>query len=115
MGRAGILKSRGRTRFTRLLHIGSRPSHLRSEALSNAVAEAQHHQDVEGFEVARGLSKSSADATMTLADQEWIETTRQQVKAETHRLESELKGYKNNLIKESIRVSQTKGSITSWI
>jgi COP9 signalosome complex subunit 1 len=34
----------------------------------------------------------------------WMEATTKQVKAETDRLEFELKGYKNNLIKESIRV-----------
>jgi COP9 signalosome complex subunit 1 len=37
-------------------------------------------------------------------DMNWMETTAKQVKAETDRLEFELKGYKNNLIKESIRV-----------
>ncbi len=35
----------------------------------------------------------------------WIDRMTKQTKAETDRLELELKGYKNNLIKESIRVS----------
>jgi COP9 signalosome complex subunit 1 len=39
------------------------------------------------------------------ADSAWIEKKDKQNKAETTRLEHELKGYKNNLIKESIRVS----------
>ncbi len=42
------------------------------------------------------------DATPDLG---WIDRTIKQVKTETDRLEQELKGYKNNLIKESIRVS----------
>jgi len=37
-------------------------------------------------------------------DQSWIDKTNKQNEAETIRLEAELKGYKNNLIKESIRV-----------
>ena len=39
-------------------------------------------------------------------DTAWIQKTSDEVKYLTDRLESELKGYKNNLIKESIRVSQ---------
>lgn len=39
-----------------------------------------------------------------LRDLSWVDKTMRQVKAESDRLETELKGYKNNLIKESIRV-----------
>ena len=38
-------------------------------------------------------------------DVEWVERTRKRVKVETDKMETELKGYKNNLIKESIRVN----------
>ena len=37
-------------------------------------------------------------------DTAWAETRNKQIKAEADRLDAELKGYKNNLIKESIRV-----------
>jgi COP9 signalosome complex subunit 1 len=37
-------------------------------------------------------------------DTEWVDRTQKLVRAETDRLEHELRGYKNNLIKESIRV-----------
>lgn len=37
-------------------------------------------------------------------DTEWVERMHRVIKAETDRLEQELRGYKNNLIKESIRV-----------
>lgn len=39
-----------------------------------------------------------------LQDPSWVDRTNKQIKAESDRLEMELKGYKNNLIKESIRV-----------
>ena len=38
-------------------------------------------------------------------DLAWVDKMTRQVTIETDRLEAELKGYKNNLIKESIRVS----------
>lgn len=44
-------------------------------------------------------------------DNGWMENTERANKAETARLETELKGYKNNLIKESIRVSQHRLSV----
>lgn len=37
-------------------------------------------------------------------DKEWIERTDEANKNETARLETELRGYKNNLVKESVRV-----------
>ena len=39
-----------------------------------------------------------------ILDIAWVDRTTKEVKLETDRLELELKGYKNNLIKESIRV-----------
>ncbi len=36
-------------------------------------------------------------------DQAWIDRTEKQVRAETDRMELELRGYKNDLIKESVR------------
>jgi COP9 signalosome complex subunit 1 len=40
-------------------------------------------------------------------DQTWLAAQEHSNKSETNRLLAELKGYKNNLIKESIRVSWT--------
>lgn len=37
-------------------------------------------------------------------DKKWIDSTTRKNKEELHRLENELKSYKNSLIKESIRV-----------
>jgi len=52
-----------------------------------------------------GLHKLAPDEPLGVPDLGWVDTKRKQVKAETERLEHELKTYKNNLIKESIRVS----------
>lgn len=41
-------------------------------------------------------------------DKEWVEATERSNKKETQRLETELRGYKNNLVKESVRVSATR-------
>ena len=39
-----------------------------------------------------------------IRDDGWVEKTKKRAKIETDKMEAELKGYKNNLIKESIRV-----------
>lgn len=39
-------------------------------------------------------------------DSPWVETTQKRARAQTEKLEAELKSYKNNMIKESIRVSE---------
>ena len=104
--RFGILTaSSGRTRFERLLLIGTSSSYLYLEALKAAVAEAKQGTDVQRYENAvsylRELAPNDPDAT---PDLDWIERMKKQVKSATDKMELELKGYKNNLIKESIRV-----------
>ena len=95
----------GRTRFERLLLIGTSSSYLYLEALKAAIAEAKQGTDVQRYENAvsylREIAPNDLDAT---PDLEWIGRTRKQVKGATDKMELELKGYKNNLIKESIRV-----------
>ena len=74
-----------------------------------ASAEAKLGKDVGRYDVAvstlQEIAPGDPDA---IPDLGWIDKTTTQVKAETDRLELELKGYKNNLIKESIRVSQRR-------
>lgn len=71
-----------------------------------AVAEAKGGKDVAAYQRAvyslAVVAPGDSDAAI---DQEWVDRTLKTVKADTERLEHELKGYKNNLIKESIRVS----------
>lgn len=97
----------GKTRFDRLLLIGTSSTYLYIEALKAAIAEAKLGKDAGRYDVAVSILQESAPGDPdAIPDLGWIERTTKQVKAETDRLELELKGYKNNLIKESIRVSQ---------
>lgn len=104
--RLGFLTaSTGRTRFERLLLIGTSSSHLYLEALKAAIAEAKQGNDVQRYENAvsylRDISPNDSDST---PDLDWVDRMKKQVKGATDKMELELKGYKNNLIKESIRV-----------
>ncbi|TPX21033.1 hypothetical protein DIZ76_014986 [Coccidioides immitis] len=95
----------GRTRFTRLYFIGTRSGYLATEALKLALVEARSGKDVKNYQKAlEALVKVAPSETDTTLDKIWVEQTLKSVKADTDRLEHELKGYKNNLIKESIRM-----------
>jgi COP9 signalosome complex subunit 1 len=101
--------SAGRTRFERLYTIGTSSTHLCFEALKAAVAEAKQGKDVQRYEIATSaLQEIAPQDPDAVPDQAWIDRTKKQVKAETDKMELELKGYKNNLIKESIRVCETR-------
>lgn len=95
----------GRTRFDRLIFIGRTCVPLCVEALKAAVAEAKSGQDVkryrEAWEMIRLASPSESEA---LLDQDWLEKTTKANQTQTQHLENQVKLYKANLIKESIRV-----------
>lgn len=103
--RGYLTASTGRTRFERLLLIGTSSSYLYLEALKAAIAEAKQGTDIQRYEIAvsylREMAPNDSDAT---PDLDWIDRMKKEVKGATDRMELELKGYKNNLIKESIRV-----------
>lgn len=103
----------GRTRFDRLLLIGKSSVPLCVDALKGAVHEAKSGRDVSQYLAAwECLRLAAPNEPESQKDDAWIERVEAENKAETTRLESELKGYKNNLIKESIRVriiSQSRG------
>ncbi|KAK1138921.1 hypothetical protein N8T08_001661 [Aspergillus melleus] len=95
----------GRTRFNRLYLIGTCSTYLSSEALKTAVAEAKSNKDVSRYEWAvRALAEVAPNEPEAALDKEWVGRMNKVVKAESDRLEHELRGYKNNLIKESIRM-----------
>ncbi|KAL2188671.1 PCI-domain-containing protein [Thermothelomyces heterothallicus CBS 203.75] len=100
-----IQNYKGRTRFDRLFLIGRSSVPLCVDALKAAIAEAKRGKDTnryrEAVECLRIAAPSEPEATY---DQAWLETQEAANKAETNRLLTELKGYKNNLIKESIRM-----------
>ena len=104
---AYIANYRGKTRIARLHHIAQTSSYLYAEAAKAAVIEAKQGKDVAIYEqVARLLQELVPQDPEASFNQGWIEKTNREVSAETIRLDGELKGYKNNLIKESIRVSR---------
>ncbi|KAF2142019.1 uncharacterized protein K452DRAFT_227580 [Aplosporella prunicola CBS 121167] len=95
----------GRTRLERLYMIGSTSTYLAIDALHAAVAEAKQGKDVSLYtHVTERLHAISPDDPLGIPDIEWCERKTKEVKAESENLEHQLKGYKNNLIKESIRM-----------
>lgn len=96
-----------RTRFDRLLLIGKSSVPLCVEALKAAVKEAKQGVDVSRYREAWDCIRIAApNEPEAVRDQLWIDKVEQANHAELQRLEAELRGYKNNLIKESIRVSE---------
>ncbi|KAI0512748.1 26S proteasome subunit RPN7-domain-containing protein [Xylaria bambusicola] len=100
-----ISNYRGRTRFDRLLLIGQCSVPLGLDALKAAVAEAKKGKDVQRYRDAWECIRMAApDEPEAQLDEAWVNNTGKLNRNLTHQLEAELKGYKNNLIKESIRI-----------
>jgi COP9 signalosome complex subunit 1 len=93
--------------FRRLYLIGYCCPPLREEAAKLAIKEAKKGADVRNFQDAVALLKTVPNYRDTdrLLSDTWAVDQEKRNSKETSRLENELKGYKNNLIKESIRVS----------
>ncbi|KAI2612472.1 26S proteasome subunit RPN7-domain-containing protein [Hypoxylon fragiforme] len=100
-----ISNYKGRTRFDRLLLIGQSSVPLCVDALKAAIAEAKGGVDIQRYrdawECIRIAAPNEPEAKW---DDHWVLSTEKANKSKTQRLEQELKGYKNNLIKESIRI-----------
>ncbi|KAJ5114518.1 COP9 signalosome subunit 1 (CsnA) [Penicillium alfredii] len=95
----------GRTRFDRLYLIGTCSTLLSTDALKAAVAEAKSGKDVLRYEKAvRALAEVAPNEPDATLDSAWVQEIQRTVRAQADRLELELRGYKNNLIKESIRM-----------
>ncbi|KAI8966226.1 26S proteasome subunit RPN7-domain-containing protein [Daldinia sp. FL1419] len=100
-----ISNYKGRTRFERLLLIGQCSVPLCVDALKAAIAEAKRGNDVQRYRDAyECIRRAAPDEPEAKWDEAWVAATEKSNKLETHRLETELKGYKNNLVKESIRI-----------
>ncbi|KAH8752128.1 COP9 signalosome-like protein complex subunit 1 [Hyaloscypha sp. PMI_1271] len=96
---------KGRTRLERLILIGTCSTYLGVEALKLAVREAKKGKDIKRYlEAQNHLETVGSQEREATRDKVWMDMTEKQNQAETQRLEAELKGYKNNLIKESIRM-----------
>ncbi|KIW48389.1 uncharacterized protein PV06_00982 [Exophiala oligosperma] len=101
-----IANYKGRTVFRRLHLIASCSSVLAEEAARMAMAEAKKGADVRNYNEAVALLKkvSGGKNVDGFLDPVWAAQQEKKNAAESARLENELKGYKNNLIKESIRM-----------
>ncbi len=75
------------------------------DALKAAIAEAKRGRDLQRYrDAVECLRLAAPSEPETTYDRQWMEATEKSNRAEIVRLEAELKGYKNNLIKESVRV-----------
>ncbi|CAK7208597.1 hypothetical protein SBRCBS47491_000145 [Sporothrix bragantina] len=95
----------GPTRFDRLMLIGRSSVALHLDALRAAFAEAKKSHDTGRYrEVATYFNMVAPSEAEELFSKSWLESTDAANAAETKRLEREMKVYKNNLVKESIRM-----------
>ncbi|KAK4456086.1 COP9 signalosome complex subunit 1 [Podospora aff. communis PSN243] len=100
-----IQNYRGRTRFDRLFLVGRSSVPLCIDALKAAIAEAKRGRDPQRYrEAVECLRIAAPGEPEAQFDYAWLDGIEASNKNETHRLNAELKGYKNNLIKESIRM-----------
>jgi COP9 signalosome complex subunit 1 len=96
----------GPLRPLRLAHIAMHCPSLSRQALSIAMASAKSGKDVSLYRRLTSLAHVLNILDLASADPEWTDKTEDANKRENARLEQELKGYKNNLIRESIRMGQ---------
>lgn len=101
-----IQNYRGRTRLDRLLTIARTSTVLSVDALKLAIHEVvSRGRDVQlyrdAYELLRVLGPNEPEAKYNSV---WVSETEKANRSETHHLEAELKKYKNNLVKESIRM-----------
>lgn len=96
----------GYTRIDRLHHIGAHSPYLAVDAYRLAIAEAKRGKNVDLYtKLVEEFSRIAPQDPAAVTDTTWVERKTREVREEHDRLEHELKSYKNNLIKESIRVS----------
>jgi hypothetical protein len=95
----------GLTRIGRLHHIGSHSPYLALDAYRLAIVEAKKGKNVNLYlQLVEEMTGIAPQDPAALTDTAWAEKKAQETQREQDRLEHELKSYKNNLIKESIRV-----------
>ncbi|KAH7406273.1 COP9 signalosome-like protein complex subunit 1 [Phaeosphaeria sp. MPI-PUGE-AT-0046c] len=95
----------GFTRTDRLHHIGSSSPYFAVDAYHLAIAESKKGKNVELYtRLVEDFSSIAPQDAAALLDTQWAEKKTREIQQEQDRLEHELKSYKNNLIKESIRM-----------
>ena len=74
-----------------------------------AITEAKRGKNVELYaNLATDFAEIAPQDPLATVDTTWVDTKTKQLNSEADKLEHELKSYKNNLIKESIRVRSEK-------
>ncbi|OLL24403.1 COP9 signalosome complex subunit 1 [Neolecta irregularis DAH-3] len=94
----------GRTRITRLLFIEEACPSLRPEALT-LVVELIKADTYDVILYKSCIAKLQSLDPSVQCDHKWVDETSRYVRNQTEKLEAELKQYKTNLIKESIRIA----------
>ncbi|KAG9518032.1 hypothetical protein E4T50_13658 [Aureobasidium sp. EXF-12298] len=95
------------TRVNRLSNIAHLCPPLAIDALHLAIPTSKNAKDTQQYlDLTKLLHQISPDDDLAGVDTAWVEKTNKLNEHETERLENELRGYKNNLIKESIRMGQ---------
>lgn len=90
----------------RLYYIGTHSEVLCIDALKNAATEAKKGKNVKlWLQCQQALQLVAPDDVEAQDDSAWCDHTMKQNAVTTERLEGELKNYKMNLIKESIRIA----------
>ncbi|KAF2741310.1 PCI-domain-containing protein [Polyplosphaeria fusca] len=95
----------GLTRINRLHHIGATSMYLSVDAYRMAITEAKRGKCPKLYiDLVEEFGGISPNDPLALADMAWAERRTRDNKDELDKLDHELKSYKNNLIKESIRM-----------
>lgn len=90
----------------RLAHAAAHCPPLSQQALTLALDSAKLGKDVQLYTRLCDLAAQLGMRSLSAKDTEWIARQEDANRRELARLEQELKGYKNNLIRESIRMGQ---------
>jgi COP9 signalosome complex subunit 1 len=103
-----ILNYHGHGQIHRLRFIASKSSTLQVDALKLAIRLIKDTTlNVSLYqETVDQLRLVDSNSEESVLDRPWAENATRSTKITTEKLEAELKNYKNNLIKESIRVSR---------
>ncbi|QDS71962.1 hypothetical protein FKW77_001138 [Venturia effusa] len=97
----------GPTKIMRLRMIATTCPPLALEAFRMAITDLMTGKDVQGYmDVVAEFQKLAPNEPLAQINTAWATQQTQRNNTETNRLEHELKTYKNNLIKESIRMGQ---------
>ncbi|KAK9469320.1 26S proteasome subunit RPN7-domain-containing protein [Lipomyces arxii] len=98
-----------RNAVNRLLFIADKSPELAENALVLAITRLKQSLDVSRYEdTVERLKEISPSNKFAAVDQAWIDTVTNKSRITGDKLELELKSYKNNLIKESIRMGNAE-------